>query len=107
MKIQPDSMPDKKCGLLFVSVSQSDNDQESNCTTIKLACSGIVVCPEILQDNTVHTRVIFLAQIDVQNSLQSMLEGSYKSGLLKIGLRNAFSHVRSNIEEYNNMLSGI
>jgi hypothetical protein len=31
-------------------------------------------------DNVVHTRVIVLAQIDVQNSLQSMLEGSYKTG---------------------------
>ena len=95
--------------------------------------------------------MIVLAQIDAQNSLQSMLEGSYKSGtvvarqfevsssvflmynvcslvtivfyiwlylnidflfvstegLLKIGLRNAFSHVRSNIEEYNKLLNEI
>ena len=30
--------------------------------------------------DVVHTRVIVLAQIDAQNSLQSMLEGSYKTG---------------------------
>ena len=107
MKIQPGSMPDRLCGLLFVSVPQSDKDKKTGCTRIKLGCSGIVVCPEVLQDNVVHARVIVLAQVDVQNSLQSMLEGSYKTGLLKVGLRNAFSHVRSNIEDYNNLLSGI
>ena len=35
---------------------------------------------ESIVDNVVHTRVIVLAQIDAQNSLQSMLEGSYKTG---------------------------
>lgn len=48
----------------------------------------------------IHTNATVLVQIDVQESLQTMLEGSYKSGLLKIGLRTAFAHISYLVEQY-------
>ncbi|XP_028395631.1 uncharacterized protein LOC114519660 [Dendronephthya gigantea] len=108
MKVHPGGARDEMSGMLFVSISQAaEQDKENDYMRIKLGCSGIIICPEELEDNVVHTKVTVLCQIDAQRSLQSMLEGSYKSGLLKIGLRNAFSHIRGNIEDYNNLVSGV
>lgn len=106
MWVRPRAARDQLSGLLFVSVPHPKVAEQSSCKRIRLGCSGIVACPEVQEDNSVFTRMIVLTQIDVQSSLQTMLEGSYKSGLLKFGLRNAFTHVRSNIEEYNNLVNG-
>lgn len=39
-------------------------------------------------ESKVHTNATILIQIDVQDSLQTMLEGSYKSGTCKVRLHN-------------------
>lgn len=36
----------------------------------------------VIADSMIHTNATVLVQIDVQESLQTMLEGSYKSGNL-------------------------
>jgi hypothetical protein len=45
------------------------------------------------------TCLTIVAQVDVQGTLQRMLRGAYKSGLLKIGIRSGFQHICQHLRQ--------
>lgn len=53
-------------------------------------------------DSKVHTNATILIQIDVQDSLQTMLEGSYKSGKVRLHNRCELSAKLPNFHTLEN-----
>lgn len=97
---------DGTSGMVLWSTHHSQIPPLQGFTRVLAGLSGFVLSPEILGESKVHTNATILIQIDVQDSLQTMLEGSYKSGLLKIGLRNAFAHISHLVEQYYAFIQG-
>lgn len=93
-------------GLVLWSTNHSQTPQEKGVTRVFAGLSGFVLSPVISTDNVVHTKAALVVQIDLQDSLQTMLEGSFKSGLLKIGLRTAFAHISQLVEQYYECIQG-
>lgn len=87
-------------GMVLWSTNHSLIPPVEGFTRVLTDLSGFVLSPVKTEDSMIHTNATVLVQIDVQESLQTMLEGSYKSGLLKIGLRTAFAHISYLVEQY-------
>ncbi|XP_078349033.1 uncharacterized protein LOC144633972 [Oculina patagonica] len=93
-------------GMVLWSTHHSQIPQVQGFTRVQAGLSGFVLSPITTSGSLVHTKAVLLVQIDVQDSLQTMLEGSYKSGLLKIGLRTAFAHISHLVEQYYDYIQG-
>ncbi|KAJ7372601.1 hypothetical protein OS493_017872 [Desmophyllum pertusum] len=93
-------------GMALWSTHHSHIPHVQGFTRVLAGLSGFVLSPSTSSDSLLHTNVVILVQIDVQDSLQTMLEGSYKSGLLKIGLRTAFAHISHLVEQYYEYIQG-
>eukprot|EP00794_Sanderia_malayensis_P009266 gene9266-10244_t len=96
---------DGSAGVLVMSVNHPKGRATKDLERIFADISGIVLRDEPSQDNQRHTRVTIIAQIDLQNALQNMLRGAYKSGMLKKGIRNGFGHFLKCLLAYKAMLS--
>ena len=70
-----------------------------------MAPSGIVLFPAPDDSGGDATQLVIFAQVDVQRTLQRMLRGAFKSGLLKIGLRSGFQHVTQLIDRQMELFS--
>jgi len=93
-------------GMVLWSTHHSQIPQQQGFTRVLVGVSGFVLSPIAASGSLMHTNAVLLVQIDVQDSLQTMLEGSYKSGLLKIGLRTAFAHISHLVEQYYDYIQG-
>ena len=93
---------DGSCGLVATSVEIPNAFLCKEDLQVKLGPSGFVLRNSVCEDGEDETEVTFIVQIDVRYSLQSMLRGSFKSGLIHIGLRNAFNTLKDLVVNYNN-----
>lgn len=93
-------------GMVLWSTHHSHIPPVQGFTRVIAGLSGFVLSPLKTEDSMVHTNATIVVQIDVQESLQTMLEGSYKSGLLKVGMRNAFAHISHLVEQYYGYIKG-
>lgn len=93
-------------GMVLWSTHHSQIPQQKGFTRVLAGLSGFMLSPITTSGSLTHTNAVLLVQIDVQDSLQAMLEGSYKSGLLKIGLRTAFTHISHLVEQYYEYIRG-
>lgn len=91
---------DGTCGLVIMSVKHPLLPRSKETVGVQMELSGFVLTPVNGPGPSLHTRATIVAQLDLQDSLQSMLEGTYKSGLLKVGLRTAFSHISEQIQKF-------
>ena len=55
---------------------------------------------EEADDEESKTKMTFLLQVNLQGTLQRMLKGSYKSGLLVIGMRQFYLNLNEHIKNY-------
>eukprot|EP00118_Oscarella_pearsei_P025885 m.308962 g.308962 ORF g.308962 m.308962 type:complete len:386 (+) comp45176_c0_seq1:21-1178(+) len=92
--------PDGTSGLMVISLRHPREPTPSKgAECVEVAPSGIVLLPGPTEAGEGEsTRLVIVAQIDVQRTLQRMLRGAYKSGLLKIGLRSGFQHLSQHID---------
>lgn len=93
-------------GMVLWSTHHSQMPQVQGFTRVLADLSGFMLSPHTSSDSSLHTNAAILVQIDVRDSLQTMLEGSYKSGLLKVGLRTAFAHISNLVEQYYKCIQG-
>lgn len=97
--VPPHCTSDGSCGLLVLSTAHSNEPTPSKgADRVFMAPSGIVLLPAPDDSGRDATQLVIFAQIDVQRTLQRMLRGAFKSGLLKIGLRSGFQHVTQLID---------
>ncbi|XP_031555895.1 uncharacterized protein LOC116292680 isoform X2 [Actinia tenebrosa] len=96
---------DNTCGLFVTSVNYPMHKPTKGSVRVQVQPSGFMLSTIENKDGSRHTLVSALGQIDLQDSLQSMLEATFKSGLLKIGLRTGFAHISNQIEKYYSLIN--
>ncbi|KAK3756001.1 hypothetical protein QZH41_013188 [Actinostola sp. cb2023] len=71
---------DGTCGLFLTSVNHPFFQQTKGFNKVHMQPSGFLLSPSRGQDGSLQTLVSILAQIDLQDSLQTMLETTFKTG---------------------------
>lgn len=66
---------------------------------VRIEASGIILSAAHTPGGEEATCLTIVAQVDVQGTLQRMLRGAYKSGLLKIGIRSGFQHICQHLRQ--------
>jgi len=95
---------DATSGLLVMSVHHPQANSSKDLDHVFVDISGLILCDEEDANGEMCTRIFLIMQIDLQNALQNMLRGAFKSGLIKKGIRNGFSHFSKCLSSYYQMM---
>ncbi|XP_064406145.1 uncharacterized protein LOC135351142 [Halichondria panicea] len=92
---------DESSGMVMFSVDHPDATQpERDSKRINIKPSGLILKCYPGPGGAVHTKMTILVQIALYGALHRMLKGAYNSGLLKLGIRSTFVHIKEQLEKF-------
>ncbi|XP_071797456.1 uncharacterized protein [Asterias amurensis] len=112
----------ESCGLLVMSVHHPDCEKRPDAVACSVGISGCVIKEHKSEQQTSSvqhassdetdptdnirsprshvTHMTLLCQVNLQGSLQAMMKGAYRSGLLVYGMRSFFQNLTDHIDNY-------
>jgi hypothetical protein len=104
MKVWVTESDTNHTGFVMFSVDHpSARPPDHDITRIHVNPSGCILTHHPDKGNDMQTKVTILVQVLLGGGLHRMMKGAYNSGLLKLGLRSSFQHVRDQFSKFQAM----
>ncbi|XP_077980441.1 uncharacterized protein LOC144435706 [Glandiceps talaboti] len=97
-------MKTNACGLMVYSVKHEQAKISREWHLCEVDLSGIVLRPSPSRVESNRTQLTCILQLNVQGTLQNVMKQAYKSKLLVLGLRSAYLHITTEIQQFMKLL---